>query len=303
MGGVQDRYLRHDAAGDMFVGRTVTGLPILQPEFAVLPPHFAAGAEIIQSAKRLCFPGLPESVEYVDEVALASLVYHIDFLRENLPDTHPLFQSALFANVELIESLRLNVDTSGSGCAIQPTGVLPHVTILTEILEARNELREEIIARKADMQKITELQDALCGRLVTDVSKLLEERVCQSGVPTCNSLADLVMKRLENVGVLQLLLPRDDVAAGHAGLDTAVEAAEPSAKKTSHHVYQWGGAMHLFPEDMVLPSGTAEQALVNWCWGNTAKTLPPYRQLCPFDLSNRNQRKRLCELKFLMKKN
>ncbi|ETI47702.1 hypothetical protein F443_08135 [Phytophthora nicotianae P1569] len=283
MGGVQDRYLRHDAAGDMFVGRTVTGLPILQPEFAVLPPHFAAGAEIIQSAKRLCFPGLPESVEYVDEVALASLVYHIDFLRENLPDTHPLFH--------------------GSGCATQPTGVPPHVTIMTEIREARNELREEIIARKADMQKITELQDALCGRLVTDVSKLLEERVCQSGVPTCNSLADLVMKRLENVGVLQLLLPRDDVAAGHAGLDTAVEAAEPSAKKTSHHVYQWGGAMHLFPEDMVLPSGTAEQALVNWCWGNTAKTLPPYRQLRPSDLSNRNQRKRLCELKFLMKKN
>ncbi|KAF1791130.1 hypothetical protein GQ600_4359 [Phytophthora cactorum] len=183
MGGVQDRYLRHDAAGDMFAGRTVSGLPILQPEFAILPPHFAADDEVVQRAKRLCFSGLPKSVEFVAEFAPAALIYHLGFLREHLPSI---------------------VKTSGTGCEIQPTGVPPHVTILAEIREARNELREEIIARKADMQNITESQDALCGRMVSGVSEILEERVCQSGVPTCNSMADSIMKRLEDAGVLQL---------------------------------------------------------------------------------------------------
>ncbi|KAF1782826.1 hypothetical protein GQ600_5261 [Phytophthora cactorum] len=137
-GWVQDRYLRHDAAGDMFAGRTVSGLPILTAEFAILPPHFAADDEVVQRAKRLCFSGLPKSVEFVAEFAPAALIYHLGFLREHLPSI---------------------VKTSGTGCEIQPTGVPPHVTILAEIREARNELREEIIARKADMQNITESQD------------------------------------------------------------------------------------------------------------------------------------------------
>jgi hypothetical protein len=74
MGGVQDRYLRHDAAGDMFVGRTASGLPIFQPEFAMLPPHFTAEDDTAQRAKLLCFPGLPQSVQFVAVFALASII-------------------------------------------------------------------------------------------------------------------------------------------------------------------------------------------------------------------------------------
>ncbi|KAG3160194.1 hypothetical protein PI126_g7008 [Phytophthora idaei] len=110
------------------------------------------------------------------------------------------------------------------------------------------------------------------------------------------------MKRLGDAEVLQLLRPSDNVAACADARDTATEALEPPLEEASYPVYHWGGGMHLFPEDMALPSGSAEQARVFWCCGNTAKALPPYRQLCPSDLSNRNQRKRLCELKFLMKK-
>ena len=38
--GVQGTYLRSEAAGDMYVGRTVSGLPSDKPEFAILPPNF-----------------------------------------------------------------------------------------------------------------------------------------------------------------------------------------------------------------------------------------------------------------------
>ncbi|POM80249.1 Hypothetical protein PHPALM_1941 [Phytophthora palmivora] len=83
MGGVQDRYLRHDAAVDMFVGRTVSGLPILQTEVAVLPPHFVTRDETVKQAKQICFPSLPEQIEFVAEFALASLIYHIYFYVNN----------------------------------------------------------------------------------------------------------------------------------------------------------------------------------------------------------------------------
>ncbi|KAG3044881.1 hypothetical protein PI125_g27155 [Phytophthora idaei] len=70
------------------------------------------------------------------------------------------------------------------------------------------------------------------------------------------------MKRLEDAGVLQLLRPSDNVAACDDDLDAATEALEPPLEETSYPVYHLGGGMHLFPEDVALPSGSAEQA-----WG------------------------------------
>ena len=49
--GVQGTYLRYEAAGDMYVGRTVSGLPIDKPEFAILPPNFeGADTKLIRDA-------------------------------------------------------------------------------------------------------------------------------------------------------------------------------------------------------------------------------------------------------------
>ena len=42
IGAVQDRYIRYESAADMFVGRTVSGLPPDDPRYQTLPPHFTA---------------------------------------------------------------------------------------------------------------------------------------------------------------------------------------------------------------------------------------------------------------------
>ncbi|GMF13379.1 unnamed protein product [Phytophthora lilii] len=105
---------------------------------------------------------------------------------------------------------------------------------------------------------------ALCGRLVSGVSELLEERVSESGVPTSAillySVADSIMKRLKDEGVLQLLRHSGNVAACDDGPDTAIEAVVLPTEETLYSVYHWGEGMHQFPEDMTLPSGSAEQA-------------------------------------------
>jgi hypothetical protein len=72
IGGVQDSYLRYEKAGDMHVGRTVTGLPVMKAEFGTLPPHFIKGAEdTVESALISCFPGIPIGLTRVAEFALA----------------------------------------------------------------------------------------------------------------------------------------------------------------------------------------------------------------------------------------
>ena len=92
--GVQGSYLRYEAAGDMYVGRTVSDLPIDKPEFAVLPPNFeGADAQAIKEALRLVFPTLLKSLNRIGEFAMASLVYHREFLLENLPKSHPLLET------------------------------------------------------------------------------------------------------------------------------------------------------------------------------------------------------------------
>jgi hypothetical protein len=307
MGGVQDRYLRHDAAGDMFVGRKVSGLPILQPEFAALPPRFSSSDDEVQRAKSICFPGLPHGVEFVAEFALASLIYHVKFLRQSLSDAHPLFQSPLFADAELIARLRSRVRSDSNNDERQPTGVPPHVQILGEHQSVRSELKEAVELRRADMQQLTEAENAMYDRLMSGVTTTMEERAIQTGVPTCDSMAASIMKRLEDEGVLQLIRPHDESTMdGENSLDAAtndgVVEETVADQSPAYAIHNRGGAMHLFPEGVKLPTGTPEQAWMHWCCGNSVKNLPSFRMMLPIDLGSGNLRKRLSDLKFLMSK-
>lgn len=56
LGGVQNTY-RYEGAGDMYVGRTVCGLPSNKQLFAILPPHFEEKDDVIVQAINAMFPG------------------------------------------------------------------------------------------------------------------------------------------------------------------------------------------------------------------------------------------------------
>lgn len=137
MGGVTDRYLRHDGAGDMHVGRTVAGLPFDSPRFAILPPRFSIDSPppCVHAAKRVCFPGLPAAVNGVGEFALASLVHHLPFLRLQLPPSHPVFSNPLFSDSQLVAQVQAAlVQESDNGAPdLVPTGIPPHVALMARI--------------------------------------------------------------------------------------------------------------------------------------------------------------------------
>ncbi|ETP46520.1 hypothetical protein F442_07246 [Phytophthora nicotianae P10297] len=108
---------RDELAGDMHVGRTVSGLPPDSHEFAVLPPHFEERDEKIENAIDCSFPGMPANLTYIGEFCLASLVYHEPYLRLNIPKCHPLFEPPFFQHPTLVSDLLAKIVLAG--CMLQ----------------------------------------------------------------------------------------------------------------------------------------------------------------------------------------
>ena len=82
MGAVKDAYFKMEKAGDQYLGRIVAGLPVTASDFAVLPPHFVATAQI----NSVCIQqfGKKANNNRVFQMMLASLVFHYDFLCAHL---------------------------------------------------------------------------------------------------------------------------------------------------------------------------------------------------------------------------
>ena len=97
LGPVQSRYIFQGPGGDQFVGRAATGLSLNDANFAVLPPHFdvSDGPPLTLEDWEDILPGYvsfyPQSFRVALGYLLASLVYHREWLRTNLPINHPLF--------------------------------------------------------------------------------------------------------------------------------------------------------------------------------------------------------------------
>jgi hypothetical protein len=148
MPGAQDRYLRYEAAGDQYVGRTIAGLPPTSPDFATIGPHFVKRDDVVESAVRACFPQAPTQLQGILLHCLASAVYHYDFLRQSLPPTHRIFNTALFTQPSLLQQLgdRIKCGLASTADEVQPTGVPPHVSLMWRVERMEDKLETVIPA-------------------------------------------------------------------------------------------------------------------------------------------------------------
>lgn len=137
--GVQGTYLQYAAAGDQHVGRTLALLPSFDANFAILPPFFVGGEDLIDTALKDIFSGFPQSMRGVLRFCLASLVFHRKWLSDNLPHDHRLFSSRLFRDIDLLNRLGDHVQCRlwKEGDPFLPTGVTNSVKILAEVRESR----------------------------------------------------------------------------------------------------------------------------------------------------------------------
>ena len=76
---VYDDLHRFEAAGDMYVGRTASGLPLDSAKFSIIGPFFM-DIQIGKEAVLLFYPSCPTNLLLVAQHTLASVIYHHDFL-------------------------------------------------------------------------------------------------------------------------------------------------------------------------------------------------------------------------------
>jgi hypothetical protein len=284
LGGVQDRYLRYEHAGDMHVGRTVSGLPTDKAEFAVLPPYFDVGSDqfdiqIIRSAIATCFPGIPDSVYGVAKYCLASLVYHSEYLLSQLPVNHPLFQTALFRQPDLVEILRklTKCTLPSTSTPITATGIPPCTAILQHI---------QTISDKIDLSMSDQRENV--QRVIDGIVKELENRAIGAGTVTSSGLRAELMECLKSAGLVNTqMIP---------------QTVESTTQESNHQIHHWGGSLHIVAENFDIPNVPMKDAWQMWIVGDQRLGVPPLRRLQPRDLSTKNKRKRLSDLRYVMRK-
>jgi hypothetical protein len=140
-------WYRYEGAGDQYVGRVLSGLPLYSKEFATLPPHFKSCDHSVNRAIDLCFPTLDSSnrkLRKVLEFCLASVVYHFDYLQRVLPVNHVLFENVLFREVGVLEALSHQIvcRVAVPEDDLSPTGIPPHVLLLTEMHFVRDDMND-----------------------------------------------------------------------------------------------------------------------------------------------------------------
>lgn len=135
LGKVNDPYLHFSDPQDQLCGRQVALLPILDHQFGTLPPHFNSCtlSHLSEQFWNLIVPGYSNlTVEFKPTLPylLASLLYHEDYLRNELDMSHPISSSRVFSANCKLEMLRTSILTGFGYCSdtgMQATGLPPHI--------------------------------------------------------------------------------------------------------------------------------------------------------------------------------
>jgi hypothetical protein len=280
MPGVQSTYIKYDRAGDQYVGRTVCGLPLGKPDFAIVPPFFDGSRELVATAVTECFPDICPSTMRIGEMCLASLVYHAEWMKENFQTSHFLFSTPLFTQgiaKKLNNIVHCHIMTGNDPFAI--TGIPPHISILVEMQGMRDEVR-----------RVVPRIESAVPEVVQGVTNVLEERAIGAGTVTTHGLKEMMKTVMGDV-------------LGEAGVPEVLEFARnrDQAANAQPPLPNWGDRP-ILPPEFSFPKQPPLTLWQLWCCGNTSLKYPPYRNLRPTDMPNTNLKKRLCDLNWLMKK-
>jgi hypothetical protein len=281
MGGVQDTYIRYEAAGDMYVGRVASGLPLEKPEFAIVGPYFVQSANVSQYIEAI-FNNIPATLFEVAENVLASLVYHSNFLITTIPQDHPALQSILFRDFTLLDTLKPLVKCGvlgDNGNHKVATGIPPHTSLLKEMKIVCEEIKQVLPAI-----------DTITERTVNGINKLLEDKAIGAGSVTREGLKEILRDEFSKYMAADIWQRKNEV-----------NATEVSQQTQQLQLFTWGGRINRLPEDYNLPSGTVQSAFLIWMTPDSSKGICALRYCSAIDFSTKEKKRRFGDLSKLMK--
>jgi hypothetical protein len=305
LGGVKDVYIKYEQSGDMFCGRSLSMMPLLQPQFGASPPSFKQGGLTPARTRAITeaiYPALNNTYlcGAVTQFALASLIFHQSEINRWPVDHYvrtncQLFRSAeLLAEVTPVVRVRYPWDPGTvDDPSIVGTGIPPHVAILQE-LRTMGEASNRFIA---DFSR--------------RIHEILDERAIEvggmSGPALARAIQDGTREIREN---MELMAQRAGVPLGAAPPGVGPVVPPQARHRWRLHVY--GGTFHVLPQQWRFPSCSPLQLWIQWLLGDTVNEVPPLKMLNGQDVAHldalplpagsrrRKARKILCDLRFMM---
>ena len=235
---------------------------------------------------------------------LASLVFHADFLRDELDSQHPLFSSRLFTGgyVERLQGKVISGVYYDPITRMTATGV-PHYVQLRIMVEALTDRTEQGISLTASvrddiLKKIEAFTAALPRSLA---NSLLQNFSVNGAIPlTQDHLQAMIANNTEAIlGQIRELLHRPHQRQAPHN-DGPVEAGLAAADNNAYQLWNWGGRMHMVPQGWRLPKISSRKAWELWQFGIPSERIQPLRRLNGFDLSHTPDRVSLSRLRRVM---
>jgi len=197
LGGVRDVYLLYERAGDQYVGRVLSGLDVMSPNFECSSPEFVSTVQDVsveeqetQQAELMgkvntglisCFGELNGSLKSIRKFLRRGLacVYHFyDKVSGLHPATSPLFMSPAFRDdtmLALKDKVKVTYPWKDDSKIVKLTGIPPHVKQLAMMAELKRMvggMRDEILGgveRLMDDRTMNgTLSEARMGRLLDE---------------------------------------------------------------------------------------------------------------------------------------
>ena len=279
-GGVKDKYLHFEKAGDQFVGRCVSGLDVLSAEFAVSPAFFeftnAKDQEEVKNLIETCCDDISPCTAQVVSFCIASLYFHFEYLRDNLPRENLLWSCCIMMdrNVAVSNMVRIAYPWEHCDVCVRLTGIPPHVMIL------------------AQMERVLRSQETMPQQIMKTIIEQLDERDVSIGL-SMNSIKELFEtshSRLEN-RLSAFIDNRNN------GGSNNVERRQSNRVQ----IHSYGGKFHLLPEGYSFPRMSLQAMLNHWFLPDFNDNVPAFRILKGGDVvSVKRGRQNINEMKNLV---
>ncbi|OWZ06185.1 hypothetical protein PHMEG_00021591 [Phytophthora megakarya] len=204
----------------------------------------------------------------ISVLCLASLVEHAQYLSDTLPETHPIFASAIFREEAQMDLLRCKLadDVTSS---ISPTGIPPYIHLYRQQQETQ--------------RAIERMPSVLMGSF----SKLLDDKCVGSGVMRKEELQATIRELLTEAGLY------------HSG--DALNQTPPDTPAGSFIYWKRDSKFYRLPESFEFPDVDALGVWRLWWFRNKAMEYPPFKGLQSSDFVTRNYQKRYWEWANLVK--
>jgi len=316
MGGVKDRYLKYEAAGDQFVGRCAACLDLLSSHFAVSPPHWDFSVshdgsphtpeEEVQLQQEL-ESFLKERLPNYDRITkatlnlartlLASVCYHHEYLKLTLAQSSSFRASNMFRNLPdfLLKHARIAFPWTKTKYTPHFTGIPPHVILMADNERIFAELARIRAGMKEDVTELLQEREPASNILNNEIILRLDKLLEQSTRMREATRLAAGNERVEFVGVdfgdvvdKEMELSDKDATIGtheesyaekslHLQRRREKEKTIVSSRVLKVGYYQ--NKLQVLPPDWVIPSMTAYQLVVNWLTNDFENNIPALRYL------------------------